>query len=694
MAEEEIRNRIHEGGLIPMTFSISPLQKVLEDILDLIGKHEKSINTILETLPSKTDKTDLESLRETVENNKADTDSKIDALEKSFNQKAEELQQLIKDNDDKVQAQFNDTNDKIETHDAQISKLTQDLQNLEEKLNQEIQGINDKVSAHDNTLKDHETRINELEQRKYPENTITSAENASQSNSQDTTNKEINQNNENPVNIESNSNNAGNSNNNANSFNFDPNTLNELKQMIQNNSDKIQNNTDRIRALENAQFQSPSTSGQNTPSNTVQNGENKQNSNNSQNFDSNLSDKIGLLGRRLNTAEESISNIEKALRDLKNNQNQNNNSQSSGHDHRGGASIERNFVAPQVSSGNSDNSSSQINSPQNSVNQQQMSSSNDRTNVNNLGNQNYANNNQNSSNNNNQSQQSSSGPSQSGVSRSNDNQIHSNSGNSDTQKQISNINPETRSSDANSSNNVTKSSSKDQISTKDNTNSSNNKSQSSDHKNSNENKDLPVRPPSSSQKTSPRQSNLQPLPDLPSSDPNEAISQLRQRLAALEQQLSSQNANTNEELKKLARDLNDRPDRSLIERLFEKFKSSLGNVVQMVQAKEGNDGKFATFDDVKRLETLIKHMTQEFDEAAAARRCTKCLSCGMGYRTVSGSIQDPETAAILGAAPVSQVVQAPGKPTFVYGSDNELYYSLNESGKPFVSPRNNPPASK
>ena len=113
----------------------------------------------------------------------------------------------------------------------------------------------------------------------------------------------------------------------------------------------------------------------------------------------------------------------------------------------------------------------------------------------------------------------------------------------------------------------------------------------------------------------------------------------------------------------------------------------------MVENKDKGDGKYATIDDIKRVETLVKTIKQENDEAAACRKCVKCLSCGMGYKTTAGSIQDPETKAILGAAPIQVVTQDIGKPTFVYGSDNELYYSLSQKGKPFCSPRKPSPVA-
>ena len=161
-----------------------------------------------------------------------------------------------------------------------------------------------------------------------------------------------------------------------------------------------------------------------------------------------------------------------------------------------------------------------------------------------------------------------------------------------------------------------------------------------------------------------------------------------QRIADLEKKFADTNLDDiQEKLKKLQADIDSRPDKNLIERLFEKFRESLNNVVDMINQKEGGDGKsqIATTDDIKRLEKMIKSITQEFDEAAAARKCTKCLSCGMGYRQVAGALPDAEQASILGAAPISQVVDGTRKPCFVYGSDHELYYSDSPRGRSFVA---------
>ena len=168
------------------------------------------------------------------------------------------------------------------------------------------------------------------------------------------------------------------------------------------------------------------------------------------------------------------------------------------------------------------------------------------------------------------------------------------------------------------------------------------------------------------------------------------------RISGLEGKLNEAGLSDIQELlKKLQADLNSRPDKNLIERLFEKFKESLNNVVDMINKKENGDGKsqFATKDDLSRLESMIKSITVEFDEAAAARKCTKCLSCGMGYRQVTGALPDAQQASILGAAPISQVVDGAKKPCFVYGTDHELYYSDSPRGRSFVVTGRNAPKS-
>ena len=188
-----------------------------------------------------------------------------------------------------------------------------------------------------------------------------------------------------------------------------------------------------------------------------------------------------------------------------------------------------------------------------------------------------------------------------------------------------------------------------------------------------------------------------PLPSLNPADTSEALAQIREELTNLQKRVGDDENNNkkkfndiDEELKRIARDLADRPDRSLVERLFEKFKESLNGVVNMIDGKQGlgNNKNYATLDDLKKVEQLVKNITQEFDEAAASRKCNKCLSCGRGFRVTTGAIQDQETMSILGAAPISAIAETTtGKPTFVYGSDNELYYSSSPRGRSFCSPR-------
>jgi hypothetical protein len=103
--------------------------------------------------------------------------------------------------------------------------------------------------------------------------------------------------------------------------------------------------------------------------------------------------------------------------------------------------------------------------------------------------------------------------------------------------------------------------------------------------------------------------------------------------------------------------------------------------------------QFATIDDLRRLEAQLAAMANEHEEAAAAKKSSTCLSCGRPYRTVTGAIQDEETLAILGAAPISHLTND-SKPCFVYGSDHELYYSSSPRGKTFVAPSQNAPRTR
>jgi hypothetical protein len=148
-----------------------------------------------------------------------------------------------------------------------------------------------------------------------------------------------------------------------------------------------------------------------------------------------------------------------------------------------------------------------------------------------------------------------------------------------------------------------------------------------------------------------------------------------------------------DDISRLWKDLANRPDRPWIERLFDRFRSSVANMADSLKRSQPDDDHFATVEDVRRLETIIQSLTQEHEEAAAARKSTTCLSCGRPYRMVTGAIQDEETLAILGAAPISHLANDQ-KPCFVYGSDHELYYSSSPRGKTFVAPPGGPAKAK
>ena len=216
-----------------------------------------------------------------------------------------------------------------------------------------------------------------------------------------------------------------------------------------------------------------------------------------------------------------------------------------------------------------------------------------------------------------------------------------------------------------------------------------------------------------------------PLPDLVPEDLKEALRQLREELTHLRARVGDNedkmNAKHNElddqikalwnaieELKNtiaglpeaiedIKRDLASRPDKAMIERLFEKFKSAMNGLANSLGRKTDDSDKraYATMDDIKRLENSLHQMNMEWEEAAAARKSTCCLSCGRPYRTVTGAITDEATLAVLGAAPISHLAMGEtNKPCFVYGSDNELYYSSSPRGKTFVAPPRTPGSAR
>jgi hypothetical protein len=160
--------------------------------------------------------------------------------------------------------------------------------------------------------------------------------------------------------------------------------------------------------------------------------------------------------------------------------------------------------------------------------------------------------------------------------------------------------------------------------------------------------------------------------------------------SAFTQILGDHIAEVHDEINKIWRELGDRPDKSMVERLFEKFKEYVGPLRELI-AKGNEDAKqFATREELRRLEEELRALAGEREEAAAAKKSSTCLSCGRPYRTVTGAIQDEETLAVLGAAPISHLTNDT-KPCFVYGSDHELYYSSSPRGKAFVAPPQNAP---
>jgi hypothetical protein len=166
---------------------------------------------------------------------------------------------------------------------------------------------------------------------------------------------------------------------------------------------------------------------------------------------------------------------------------------------------------------------------------------------------------------------------------------------------------------------------------------------------------------------------------------SESVAGLRGEVSELRDQIA---AILRDQIAGILRELQERPDRLMIERLFEKFKASLSNLADTIKKSQGDDKNYATMEDLKRLEQMFRATTVEFEEAAAARKSTRCLSCGRGYRQVTGAIPDETTLAVLGAAPISHLTNDQ-KPCFVYGSDHELYYAASPRGKTFVAP---PPA--
>lgn len=140
-----------------------------------------------------------------------------------------------------------------------------------------------------------------------------------------------------------------------------------------------------------------------------------------------------------------------------------------------------------------------------------------------------------------------------------------------------------------------------------------------------------------------------------------------------------------DKIDQLSKEIAERPNKTVIDQLFGQFKNSFNQILEMLQKSQTNKKQYATKDDLRRLENNLKSVNNELEEAAAARKSMKCLSCGQPYKIVTNSIQDQETMSLLGAAPISQVLSGEQKQTFCYGTDHELYYSNSPKSRPFIA---------
>ena len=675
MSDEDLRRRIADGGLLPLALTLNPLQKVLEDILDLIGKQKQELQDLKEVVNNKSDKTELQQLADTVENNKKDSDQRLEDLKTDLQQTADTLQRKIDDNDEKTQADIAKTNNKVDEN-------AQKLEQLEKDLKDQLQDLNNKFDQVHQTVDDHEDRIRKLENRP-PQNNGQSENSNDSQNSHDNTNESSNQ-----LNIDDL----------ANQVKSNMDDIKNLRDLLNNLANNIpQNGRSGINGT-NAErgFGGLGNDGQGVSGGQNGNGQDGRgfgNDNDNSNSAFNYNDENRNGNDQANDSSRfgepnSASTIDR-------------NAPGSGSDHRNGTNTfddsrdgsrfpgdgmgrdgmngignshdndENNGYDDGGRGLNHDNNNNQFND-RNGFDPSSVSErSNSEANCNQLQGDN-------THDGENSQRQSSSSNGQNGAngnsSSSNGLNGHGANGNSSS---LNGLNGHGANGNSSSLNGL-------------------NGQNGANGQNSSGNT---VRPPTSggSGRNSPR-NNLMTLPNLNPADVNEAIAQLRNDLTNLQKRVGDDEQENNkhfndidEELKKLARELADRPDRGLIERLFEKFKDSLNGVVDMIDGKQGalgaGNGNYATKEDIKKLENLVKSINQEFDEAAASRKCNKCLSCGRGFRVTTGSIQDAETMSILGAAPISSVAQDIGKPTFVYGTDNELYYSTTPRGRTFCSPR-------
>ena len=664
MTKEELRNKIHNESLLPLVLTINPLQSVLEEILDLIEKQGTEIQNLKDDVATRAKQEDLDNLANTVDNNKKDADSQLENLKKELDEKAENLQNQINENQEQNDLKHLQTNNRIDENDAKLQDLDKQINDLKSQ----IEDFNNKIN-------DHEERIKNLENQSRDSNQNNDTNQANDRNISDS-----NQNSNDGQNGDGSGNGADGSSGSGSSVT--PDDLEALKRMINRNSD-------RISALENKGdsgardgsdgagergYSGPDGAGASDSRYGADSGRDGGDGRgdganadatdrsfpgggSGRDGDDALANDVNNLKRRMGAAEDAIAALERQLKNIPSN---------------GAHGADGSNVPSREPSQDPSRSNGRGRKPFEPVN----GDGSDGRGASGSGLNGDGRNGDGSDGN---------GFGNDGRGSGNDGESGAGgAGTGSNGRGSTTINKHILGHDGRDGQDAGRDG---QGGDGDGANGAGGSGEGADGSGSNglNGEGMPIRPPSGGsgrQSSRPHSGTSMPLPDLNSPDVNEALQQLRNELTKLQQQTQD---NT-DDIKRLARELADRPDRQFIERLFEKFKSSLNGVVDMMENKDKGNGQYATMDDIKKLETLIKQITQEFDEAAASRKCVKCLSCGMGYRTTTGSIQDPETASILGAAPIQAVAQdSTNKPTFVYGSDHELYYSSSPRGKPFVA---------
>jgi hypothetical protein len=147
-------------------------------------------------------------------------------------------------------------------------------------------------------------------------------------------------------------------------------------------------------------------------------------------------------------------------------------------------------------------------------------------------------------------------------------------------------------------------------------------------------------------------------PDLPAihqfTNVGELVDYVYRLLPKLQAHMSAMQAKIVEN----AADLLGKVDKSLVEKMFEKFQAVIGEIRGRVDELKDAVEQTATREEINEmLEDIIGSLSQE-GQTAIGRM--KCMACGRDIPQVAGAISELEAQRALGTPPNSMVFKGPG----------------------------------